>query len=91
MPEEAVTIERLGDLYVRDRWADPSSPEHPLHSGEILEIPRIWKMLQPRLFLYLARHPHFLRWLPGKIGMFIDQSRAKRRKRRLDDIITHVD
>lgn len=85
VPEQAVTIERLGDLYVRERWADPASPEHPRSSGEVSEIPRIWKALQPRLFLYLARHPHFLRWLPNKIGGFIGRRWANRRKRRRDD------
>ncbi|HLQ10640.1 MAG TPA: transglutaminaseTgpA domain-containing protein [Ktedonobacteraceae bacterium] len=85
VPEEAVAIERLGDLYVRDRWADPSSTEHPRRSGEIDEIPHMWKILQPRLFLYLARHPHFLRWLPNKIGTFIGQRWASRRNRRQDD------
>lgn len=85
VPEQAVTIERLGDLYVRDRWADPASAEHPLHSGEIDEIPRIWKVLQPHLFIYLARHPHFLRWLPNKAGTFISKRWSSRRKRRSND------
>ena len=88
VPEQAVTIERLGDLYVRDRWADPSSAEHPGHSGEIDEIPRIWKVLQPRLFLYLARHPHFLRWLPSKVGTFMSRRRASRRRRHQDDALS---
>src|SRR2546423_1768284 len=60
VPEQAVTIERLGDIYVRDRWADPSSSEHPRRTGEVKELPGIWKILQPRLFLYVLRHPHFL-------------------------------
>ena len=85
VPEQAVTIERLGDIYVRDRWADPSSAEHPRHNGEIDEIPRIWKIFQPRLFIYLARHPHFLRWLPNKAGTFMSKRWASRRKRRSDD------
>jgi Transglutaminase-like superfamily/Domain of unknown function (DUF4129) len=85
VPEQAVTIERLGDLYVRDRWADPSSAEHPIHSGEVDEIPRIWKVLQPRLFIYLARHPHFLRWLPNKAGTFMSKRWANRRRRRSND------
>ena len=85
VPEQSITIERLGDLYVRERWADPDSPEHPRSSGEINEIPRIWKALQPRLFIYLARHPHFLRWLPNKIGSFISRRWTGRRRRRQDD------
>ncbi|HVB73580.1 MAG TPA: transglutaminaseTgpA domain-containing protein [Ktedonobacteraceae bacterium] len=91
VPEQAVTIERLGDIYVRDRWADPASPEHPRQSGEVHEIARIWKILQPRLFIYLARHPHFLRWLPARVGAYIHQRRSNRRKRRLDDDFTPVD
>ncbi|MGH2496743.1 MAG: transglutaminase TgpA family protein [Ktedonobacteraceae bacterium] len=85
VPEQAVTIERLGDLYVRDRWADPASAEHPKHNGEIEEIPRIWQTLQPRLFLYLARHPHFLRWLPNRVGAYMSRRWSNRRKRRQDD------
>ena len=91
VPEQAVTIERLGDLYVRDRWADPSSAEHPRHNGEIDEIPRMWKILQPRLFIYLARHPHFLRWLPNKVGTFISKRWASRRKRRSDDDLSRLE
>lgn len=85
VPEQAVTIERLGDIYVRDRWADPSSAEHPRHNGEIDEIPRMWKILQPRLFLYLARHPHFLHWLPNKVGAYMSKRWSSRRKRHQDD------
>ncbi len=65
-PHESITLERLGDIYVRDKWADPESIEHPRRSGEIEELPGIWKHLQPRLFLYVLRHPSFLRWLPQK-------------------------
>ncbi len=91
VPEQAVTIERLGDIYVRDRWADPSSDEHPRSSGEIHELPSIWKALQPRLFLYVARHPHFLRWLPNRVGVTISQRRSNRRKRHIEDEFTPVD
>ncbi len=91
VPEQAVTIERLGDLYVRDRWADPSSTEHPRRNGEIDEIPRIWKVLQPRLFIYLARHPHFLRWLPNRAGKFMSKRWASRSKRRTDEDLPLLD
>ena len=91
VPEQSVTIERLGDLYVRERWANPASPEHPRSSGEIEEIPRIWKALQPRLFMYLARHPHFLRWLPNKVGSFMSKRRASRRRRHSDDDLFSLD
>lgn len=70
-PQEATTLERLGDIYVRDRWADPTGMEHPRRTGEIAEIPDMWKRLQPRLFLYVLRHPHFLRWLPQRLSAFI--------------------
>lgn len=66
-PQDAVMIERLGDIYVRERWADPESEEHPRRSGEMGEMGSIWKRLQPRLFLYVLRHPHFLSWLPRQI------------------------
>ncbi len=67
-PGEALTIERLGDIYVRDRWADPNSAEHPRRTGEISELPTIWKKLQPKLFLHVLRHPYFLRWLPQRVS-----------------------
>lgn len=70
-PQEAMTLERLGDIYVRDRWADPTGVEHPRRTGEIAEIPDMWKRLQPRLFLYVLRHPHFLRWLPQQLSAFV--------------------
>ncbi len=66
-PEEAVTFERLGDIYARERWADPASPEHPVHSGEIAQIPQLWKSLQPHLRKYVVRHPHFLRQVPATV------------------------
>ncbi|MBV9690044.1 MAG: transglutaminase domain-containing protein [Ktedonobacteraceae bacterium] len=65
-PHDAATLERLGDIYVRTRWAHPAAAEHPLRSGEINELPAIWKRLQPRLFLYVLRHPFFLyQWAKG--------------------------
>jgi len=68
-PDEAITLERLGDIYVRDRWANPVSTEHPGRSGEIAELPDMWKRLQPRLFLHVLRHPYFLRWLPQQVSV----------------------
>ncbi len=70
-PDQAVTLERLGDIYVRDRWADPASAEHPRRTGEIAELPALWKNLQPRLFLQVLRHPYFLRWLPEHLLGFM--------------------
>ncbi len=70
-PGEAITLERLGDIYVRDHWADPNSTEHPRRSGEIAELPDMWKSLQPRLFLHVLRHPYFLRWLPQQVSVLV--------------------
>jgi hypothetical protein len=52
-PGEAMTLECLGDIYVRDRWADPNSTEHPRKTGEMAELLNVWKSLQPRLFLHV--------------------------------------
>ena len=82
-PGEAITLERLGDIYVRDRWADPDSTEHPRRTGEIAELPDMWKSLQPRLFLHVLRHPHFLRWLPQQVSVFVHKAWPWRNKRKL--------
>jgi hypothetical protein len=59
-------LNRFGDIYVRDIWANPESPEHPLRSGEVAELPDLWKTLQPGLFGYVLRHPHFLFKVPSR-------------------------
>ncbi len=82
-PDEAVTLERLGDIYVRGRWADPASAEHPRLTGEIAELPDMWKRLQPPLFLHLLRHPHFLRWIPERLSDFIRKRWLRRHAREL--------
>ncbi len=82
-PEYAPTLERFGDIYVRERWADPASVEHPVHSGEVRELPRIWQQLQPRLFVYVLRHPYFLRWLPERVGGLFSAMIKRRRTRKL--------
>jgi Transglutaminase-like superfamily/TgpA N-terminal domain/Domain of unknown function (DUF4129) len=84
-PKEAETLERLGDIYVRDRWADPASKEHPRRSGEIAELPALWKQLQPPLFLYVLRHPHFLRRFPARIATAFSAFRRRRRAKRVLD------
>ncbi len=86
-PNEAEMLERLGDIYVRNQWADPQSEDHPQRSGEIHELPRIWSRLQPRLFFYLVRHPHFLRKLPERAGLVLRKVWRWRRARKhvLDD------
>lgn len=62
----AKPLNRFGDIYVRDIWANPESPEHPLRSGEVAELPDLWKTLQPGLFGYVLRHPHFLFKVPAR-------------------------
>ena len=85
-PARAETFEKLGDIYVRDRWADPASTDHPRHSGEIEQLPGIWKRLQPHLFLYVLRHPHFLRWLPQTLLGALTSFRKRRRARHVPDV-----
>jgi len=82
-PGEAMTLERLGDIYVRDRWADPTSTEHPSSTGEMAELPNMWKSLQPRLFLHVLRHPYFLRWLPQHVSVFVRKAWPRRNKTEL--------
>jgi hypothetical protein len=84
-PQDAPTLERLGDIYVRDRWANPQSREHPLQTGEIHELQGMWKRLQPRLFIYVLRHPHFLRWLPQRLWEFVQAFWKRQRTRRLSE------
>jgi Domain of unknown function (DUF4129) len=81
-PEESSTLERFADIYVREIWADPASPEHPRSSGEVQEISSLWKRLQPWLFRYLLRHPQFLRALPKQAAQFLHHLRVSRRARR---------
>ncbi len=81
-PEEGTTLERFGDIYVRERWADPASLEHPSRSAEMDELPGLWKHLQPRLFLYVLRHPAFLQWVPACLGNVLNSLRARRRAAR---------
>lgn len=87
-PENASSLERFGDIYVRDRWADPESKEHPRRSGEMNELPRLWKQIQPRLALYVLRHPHFLRWLPSRLwnGVTTLWKRQRARRRMRDEL-----
>lgn len=81
--QDALVLERLGDIYVRDIWADPESVEHPRQSGEISELPSLWRRVQPHLFLYVLRHPLFLRAIPHRIGAFFANMRRRRRERKL--------
>lgn len=81
-PDSASTLERFSDIYVRDRWADPNSSEHPRHTGEMDELPRLWRQIQPRLALYVLRHPYFLRWLPVRLWHTIQTLWQRQRARR---------
>lgn len=91
VPESSVTIERLGDIYVRDRWADPAGADHPQRTGEVGQLPGLWKTLQPRLFLYTLRHPHFLRRVPEGIGGVIKKRRTKARRRHAEVLVLRDD
>ncbi len=82
-PGDAELLEQLGDIYVRDQWADPESIDHPRRSGEINKLPMLWKRLQPHLFLYLLRHPYFLRWLPQRAASFLRSRLQSRRAQHL--------
>jgi transglutaminase-like putative cysteine protease len=84
-PKDSELIERLGDIYVRERWADPESKEHPRSNGELAELPGMWSRLQPRLFFYVLRHPHFLRSLPLRLGNFFSTWRARHRREHFFD------
>ncbi|HTK10073.1 MAG TPA: transglutaminase-like domain-containing protein [Ktedonobacteraceae bacterium] len=70
-PGDEKSLERLSDIYVRERWADPQSLEHPVKTGEIQELPGIWRKLQPKFILYVLRHPRFLRWLPKRVARIV--------------------
>src|SRR5579883_2522312 len=86
-PEEAVTFERLADIYSRERWADPNSTEHPDKTGESSEVPGLWKSLQPRLALYVLRHPHFLRTFPAWLGGSLRRLFFWRRRRGVSPVV----
>ncbi len=64
----------------------PASGDHPRRSGEIEQLPGIWKRLQPHLFLYVLRHPHFLRWLPQTLWGSIISFRRRQRAKHVPDV-----
>lgn len=82
-PNEAEMLHRLGDIYTRERWAPPESPDHPKRNGDLNEIGRLWQRLQPRLFLYLARHPYFLRWGPRRLLVLWREARQRRKQHKM--------
>jgi hypothetical protein len=81
-PGETATLERFGDIYTRELWANPESNDHPRVSGEIDELPRLWQHLQPRFFMYLLKHPRVIAVLPSRAWQSLRQLWLKRRARR---------
>lgn len=87
VPEDAVTFERLGDIYARERWASPESAEHPQRSGEARDLQALWLPLQRRLMLYVLRHPHFLKTLPGWFGRLTQYLPFRRARRTASPLV----
>ncbi|HEY7418041.1 MAG TPA: hypothetical protein VH593_22865, partial [Ktedonobacteraceae bacterium] len=67
------------------QWADPASKEHPRNSGEMAELVGLWHYLQPRMFFYVLRHPHFLREVPERISGLTAIVRTRRKQHHLID------
>ncbi|GER86663.1 hypothetical protein KDW_08250 [Dictyobacter vulcani] len=84
--DDAVALDRLADIYVRERWADPESSEHPRSADESNELPGLWKRLRLHLFFYVLRHPAFLRRVPDALVRFYKSVQKKRRKRKTPQI-----
>jgi transglutaminase-like putative cysteine protease len=77
---DTLALERIGDIYVRERWADPASTDNPVRTGETRELPLLWQKVRPRLFLYVLRHPSFLRAIPNSLQRFLTGLRTRRKK-----------
>ena len=75
--KDTTALERLGDIYVRERWADPNSEDHLLSDGEINQLPLLWKHVRLHLFRYVLLHPVFLRRALKLPGKFIAHLRKK--------------
>lgn len=92
-PEEAITFERLGDIYARERWADRDGPDHPDKTGETSQVHGLWKTVQPRLVLYVLRHPHFLRRLPSHLGGWLRRPFTRNNRRSASTVVIeeHID
>lgn len=67
-PDEVVALERLGNIYVRERWAAPGSEEVRSLNGESSTLPGVWQLLRPRLYHYVVQHPFFL-WHASSVAM----------------------
>ncbi|GCF07880.1 DUF4129 domain-containing transglutaminase family protein [Dictyobacter arantiisoli] len=75
--DDAQLLEQLADVYVRERWSDPNSSDYLQHSGEIHELPALWRQIRLHLFAYLLRHPVFLRWIPDRMIVLLKRMRKK--------------
>lgn len=84
-PQDATVLQRFGDIYVREIWADPDSADHPRRTGEVNELSSLWRSLQPHLFLYVLRHPRFLKYVPVRVSGTLRQARARRKAKRAFD------
>ncbi|GCE25290.1 hypothetical protein KDA_07740 [Dictyobacter alpinus] len=80
--DDTLALDRLADIYVRERWADPGSSEHPQSTGESNELPVLWKRLRLHLFVYVLRHPAFLRRVPEALVRFYKGIQKRLRKRK---------
>ena len=58
--DDVKALERLTDIYVRERWADPHGAEYPGQNGELEELPALWKRLRIKFFVYTLSRPYFL-------------------------------
>lgn len=92
-PEDAVTFERLGDIYARERWANQDGPDHPDRTGETREVPGLWKSIQPHLLVYVLRHPHFLRSVPSLLGSWFRRPFSGHARRSSSTVVIeeHID
>jgi Transglutaminase-like enzymes, putative cysteine proteases len=66
-PDEVVALEHLGDMYVQERWAAPGSHESVAYRREPIAPLDAWRLLRPRLFFYVVRHPFFLWYVVSAI------------------------
>ena len=52
--KDTTALERLGDIYVRERWADPNSEDRLWVDGEINQLPLLEACATPSFSLYLV-------------------------------------
>lgn len=56
MPQERKALEQMCSLYIRERWAHPASADHPGVTGELQDVPALWRQLKPQLVKALVLH-----------------------------------